>query len=337
VAAVDGHLTVAFEPLVSGRAGAHSPMATAFVQVRRRAQSRLHLTWILFAWGCTVYQPGLLGDVADSSSGGKAGRAAGEAGSSGRADGAAGLAGTSSDGGSNVAGSNAAGGTVGGNAAAGAGAGATSTSAGADAVGDGGAMACVSETVAEFCKRVGKDCGGVDDTDNCGTAVVGANCGSCNGFKTCSGGGQDNVCGALTDPAKGGIATASSVGSIGETGSKAFDLDANTKWYAGDSSATGWLAFQFTGTTSHVVHSYSVTSGNDFASRDPTAWQLQGSNNGGTWVTVDQRTAQVFANRHQTNSYTCAGTTAYRFYRLLVTANNGSSALQVAELVLYGD
>jgi F5/8 type C domain len=196
---------------------------------------------------------------------------------------------------------------------------------------------CVPETTAEFCKRVGKDCGSVDGTDNCGGAVVGANCGSCQGFKLCGGGGQDNVCGALTDPAMGGIATASSVMSIGENGSKAFDLSANTKWFAGDGNATGWLAYQFVGTTSHVVHSYSVTSANDMPQRDPSAWQLQGSNDGGNWTIVDQRTAQVFATRHQTNSYTCAGSTAYRWYRLLITANGGTTSLQLAELVLYAN
>ena len=295
------------------------------------------MTWIFLGWGCSVYEPNLLGEQVASDSGGTTVGAAGEAGSGGRSGGSAGSAGTKANGGngSSGAGSGGAVGVAGTNPVGGAGE--TSPSAGADNAGDAGATVCKSETPAEFCARVGKDCGAVDGTDNCGNAVVGASCGSCNGFKACGGGGRTNVCGALTEPAMGGTATASSVGSIGENGSKAFDLNVNSKWFAGDNAATGWLAYQFSGTTSHVVHAYSVTSANDVPQRDPSAWQLQGSSNGASWVIVDQRSAQVFASRHQTNSYTCSNQTAYRWYRLLITANGGATSLQLAELVLYGD
>jgi hypothetical protein len=283
-----------------------------------------------------------LGDEQSSSSGGKAIGAAGETTSGGREDGSAGSVGATTSGGSGASSTGGAGTGGGGTGAVGGidplgGAGESSTSAGAAIGGEAGAPACVPETTAALCKRIGKDCDSVDATDNCGTAVVAVSCGTCVGFKMCGGSGQDNVCGALTDPALGGVATASSVGSIAENGSKAFDLNVNTKWFAGDASATGWLAYQFPGTTSHVVHSYSITSANDVPERDPTAWQLQGSNDGGTWVTVDQRTAQVFAARHQTNPYTCSNLTPYRWYRLLITANGGAPALQLAELALYGD
>ena len=145
------------------------------------------------------------------------------------------------------------------------------------------------------------------------------------------------MCGALTDPALGGTATASTVMFSAEDGSKAFDLDITTKWYAGDGNATGWLAYQFPGTDAHVVTSYSITSGNDVPERDPTAWELQGSNDGSSWVMVDQRSAQVFAQRRLTSPYTCANTTAYRWYRLLITANDGGTSLQLSELALYAN
>lgn len=208
--------------------------------------------------------------------------------------------------------------------------------AGAESGGEGGAPACVPESPAEFCTRVGKDCGSVSGTDNCGTALVDVSCGTCGAFRKCGGAGRDNVCGALTDPALGGVATASSVMSIAENGSKAFDLDASTKWYAGDNNTTGWLAYQFPGTTSHVVTAYSVTSANDVPTRDPSAWQLQGSNDGAAWNPVDQQASQAFSTRRQTIPYACANTTAYRWYRLLITANRGASSLQLAELTLYG-
>jgi hypothetical protein len=55
------------------------------------------------------------------------------------------------------------------------------------------------------------------------------------------------------------------------------------------------------------------------------------------WVTLDTRTNQFAgAARFQTNSYTFGNTTAYRQYRLRVTANNGATTrFQIAELQLF--
>jgi len=202
--------------------------------------------------------------------------------------------------------------------------------------GTGGTAACVRETIAEYCSRLGKNCES-DGVDNCGNALKGADCGSCSKLKICGGTGTPGVCGTLTDPALGGIAQASNVFNAAENETKAFDLDTSTKWFSGPSQKTGWLAYQFSGTSTHVVHSYSVTSANDVPERDPKDWELQGSSDGSTWVTVDERSGQAFANRFQTNSYTCSNTTAYPRYRLFITANNSGNELQVAELALYGD
>lgn len=294
----------------------------------------------LLAWGCSVYDEALRVGGSAASSGGAGADATGDAGLGAGAVGAGSgngpVAGDGADGGRAGSGGGGGSGAVSGSAAVG-GAGEGSVSAGAGAGGEAGALQCMPETNTEFCDRLGKDCGSVDGTSNCGDAMKGVACGTCSGFKQCAGAGQANVCGALTDPTQGGITTASSVGSIGENGQQAFDLNVNTKWFSGDNTgSTGWLAYQFAGLASHVVTSYSITSGNDVPQRDPTAWELQGSNNGATWVLVDQRSAVTFAARHQTNSYTCANSVAYRWYRLFVTANGGANSLQLAELVLYG-
>ena len=64
---------------------------------------------------------------------------------------------------------------------------------------------------------------------------------------------------------------------------------------------------------------------------------MQGTNSGAVWTTIDTRTGETFANRFQTNLYTCANATAYRRYRFLVTANGGSTDFQVAEIQLFGN
>jgi hypothetical protein len=117
---------------------------------------------------------------------------------------------------------------------------------------------------------------------------------------------------------------------------QAFDNDGLTKWFV-RANTMPWIAYQFAGGATHVVTSYAVASANDFAERDPSAWQLQGSNDGTTWTTLDTRTAQTFAGRFQMNVYPCANQTAYPRYRLQITASNGSPDIQLAEILLFGN
>jgi len=99
---------------------------------------------------------------------------------------------------------------------------------------------------------------------------------------------------------------------------------------------TGWV--QFTASTPFVVSSYALTSANDAAGRDPKNWNLQGSNDGSTWTALNTQSNQTFAARFQKNTYTLANTTAYRYFRLNITAvaTPSLNILQLAELDLVG-
>ncbi|MFB9330157.1 discoidin domain-containing protein [Paenibacillus aurantiacus] len=131
-----------------------------------------------------------------------------------------------------------------------------------------------------------------------------------------------------------GTVTASASGSpAGEEKEKAFDGSAATKWLI--FANNGWLQYQFGGGAQKVAKSYSITSANDFPARDPKSWTLQGSNNAATWTTLDTRSGETFASRFLTKTYTIPNTTAYAYYRLSVTANNGGAELQIAEIGLY--
>jgi len=132
----------------------------------------------------------------------------------------------------------------------------------------------------------------------------------------------------------GGTVTASStVSPTGEDRAKAFDGSSSTKWLI--SSSTGWIQYQFASGVSHAVTSYAITSANDYPTRDPKNWTLQGSNDGTSWTTLDTRTSETFASRFQTKTYTFSNTTSYKYYRLNVTANNGGAELQIAEIGLF--
>ena len=105
------------------------------------------------------------------------------------------------------------------------------------------------------------------------------------------------------------------------------DGDPSTKWLT--FTSTGWVAYQLASPV--TVVEYSLTSANDTPGRDPSAWTVQGSNNGNAWTNLDTRTGQSFSGRLVTNNYTFTNTTAYSYYRLNVTANSGDPLLQLAE------
>ncbi|SEO32234.1 GH92 family glycosyl hydrolase [Actinacidiphila rubida] len=115
-----------------------------------------------------------------------------------------------------------------------------------------------------------------------------------------------------------------------ETAQKAADEDPNTKWLT--FASTGWLQYRLSEDV--TVKKYALTSANDFPNRDPKDWALQGSSDGSTWTTVDSRTGQTFDKRFSPHVYQVTDPGAYRYYRLNVTANNGSDGTQLADLIL---
>jgi len=140
----------------------------------------------------------------------------------------------------------------------------------------------------------------------------------------------------MANIAFGGTATASANGTSSTEGAAmGFDINPGSKWFNGNGGTTGWLAYDFGSGNSQTIKRYAITSANDVPGRDPKNWQFQGSNDNSTWTTLDTQSNQSFAYRYQTNSYNLGNTTAYRYYRLNVTANNGdSSGVQLSELAL---
>jgi len=213
---------------------------------------------------------------------------------------------------------------------------------------------CTPETDAAFCTRLGNDCGTVTGTDNCGSSRTVGSCGTCTSPDTCGGGGTANLCGGGTpaDWTEGGTATGTGTAcnTTTEDVSKAYDnlMTSATfsKWCVRSAPSTAApisTVYDFAGTTAVAVTRYTITTGNDVASRDPRDWTLQacqgtcvvGSDAG--WVTLDTEAQQFFgAVRYQTNTYTLTNGTAFQQYRLRFTANNGSmNRFQLAEIQMF--
>ena len=79
----------------------------------------------------------------------------------------------------------------------------------------------------------------------------------------------------------------------------AFDNSEYSKWLT--FTSTGWIQYDFQSVV--TINQYTVTSGNDASGRDPKTWQLQGSNDGTNWTTIDSRNNESFNNRRETKSY----------------------------------
>jgi hypothetical protein len=140
----------------------------------------------------------------------------------------------------------------------------------------------------------------------------------------------------MANIAFGGTAT-DSTHSTGGEGANVFDGDPGTKWFNNNAGVPTWVQYDFGANNAQTVKRYTLTSANDVPARDPVAWSFLGSQDGTTWTTLDTQSGQAFANRWQQNTYPIGNTTAYRYYRLNVTANGGDAAVQLSELGLWSD
>lgn len=83
-----------------------------------------------------------------------------------------------------------------------------------------------------------------------------------------------------------------------------------------------WLEINLTAPT--VVSTYSITNANDLNGY-PTDWTLYASNDQKNWVTLDSQTGQTFST-YNYKPYSFTNSTAYQYYRLVVTNNGGETA-----------
>lgn len=99
-------------------------------------------------------------------------------------------------------------------------------------------------------------------------------------------------------------------------------------------NATPSVTFAYTGAKQRPTY-YTLTASASQA--DPSAWILEGSNDGTTWSTVDTRTDQTFAHRNQLKPFKIQSPAAFSQFRLSVTAGDTSVALAEVELLTNGE
>lgn len=106
-------------------------------------------------------------------------------------------------------------------------------------------------------------------------------------------------------------------------------------------TTTGWIRYDFGSGNSKVIQYYSIMgvptnpSTADTTS-GPKSWTLEGSNDASSWTVLNTQTNVPNWNTAETRTYVTTNTTAYRYYRVNVSANQGgTSYLCIAEISLY--
>ena len=123
---------------------------------------------------------------------------------------------------------------------------------------------------------------------------------------------------------------------------KAFDGDPNTKWldhndWAGAPTVEdpSWIQVQFE--QPEAVNSVFITSANDADARDPENFDVLGSNDGETWVTLASFVGESFDERFERKEFRFNNGLAYTHYRLNITKNKGDDGLmQLSEIEFVG-
>jgi outer membrane protein OmpA-like peptidoglycan-associated protein len=138
--------------------------------------------------------------------------------------------------------------------------------------------------------------------------------------------------GTNAPPAKFATVTASTAFSS-EPASNAIDGNSSTHWTTNGVSS-GWLRLQFPAPA--VQTEYTIRRRDDIPARNAKDWTFEGSNDGSSWTVLDTRTGVTWGTAGETKSFTFSNSTAYTYYRLNVTANNGDTFLSVTELDFVG-
>jgi hypothetical protein len=145
--------------------------------------------------------------------------------------------------------------------------------------------------------------------------------------------GSGSAIPTLTSNTSNGTASADSAYSTDYEAWRAMDKDNSSYfcWYSAATTFPHWLQYRFT--SGKTITSYSITSRNYAGSPNPTAWKLQGSNNGSSWTDLDTRTNQSF-NANEKKTFSMSNSTSYTYYRLYITAGTNSAHVGIGEFEL---
>ena len=122
------------------------------------------------------------------------------------------------------------------------------------------------------------------------------------------------------------------VNAIGPNGARTTYISSNSAFNP------GFLRMEFAGGQGFVISEYTVecpADTSDFTGY-PSAWTFEGSNDGVSFTVLDTQTGQFAWSGGEVRNFPIVNSTAYEFYQLNVTANNGAASnWRVGEVRLF--
>lgn len=141
--------------------------------------------------------------------------------------------------------------------------------------------------------------------------------------------------GALTPVMTSNTAPSGSVTGTGSGASmyQVFDKapDTDNVW---GSTTSGYVVYDRGAGNAAIVNAYYVrsTDNSQYVDQAPISWELQGSNNGSTWVTLDTRNKEVGWSGSEVRFYEFANETAYRYHSFRWYGVDGLNSTRFAEI-----
>jgi hypothetical protein len=129
------------------------------------------------------------------------------------------------------------------------------------------------------------------------------------------------------------VASGSSFAGSGYEYSQSFAPAATTEWLS-NATNTGFLQIDLGAGNASTCGTYAiyvnVTSNGQF----PKNWTFQGSNDNSTWTTLDTETGVTTWTQTTTYTFACTTSSTYRYFRINVTLNNGSSYVGLGKVFI---
>jgi len=120
---------------------------------------------------------------------------------------------------------------------------------------------------------------------------------------------------------------------------KAFDQNDATEWHwnnnGGIPIAQAFISYKFAEKVSISKYSMSIASNRAPATYAPKSWTFEGSNDGSNWTVLDTRTNETLWISGALREFSFTNQTHYFWYRLRITATNGSS-IAFNNLLMFG-
>jgi hypothetical protein len=114
---------------------------------------------------------------------------------------------------------------------------------------------------------------------------------------------------------------------------QAFDRDV-TAGTVLSATISGWLSYDFAGTTTKVADAYWLAASRDQFQNMPTTWTFEGYN-GSSWVVLDVRIGEVAWGPAERRYFEFPNQTAYQSYRINWTAVDGGTDTTIDEMVIH--